>query len=121
MTDAELVERCRELDPSTVPSTIYRTLDVFEQLGVVRHAHGADGHGEFHVLPARDHGHLHCGTCGRSWELVADEAEPLARALAATRGFAIDLSHLSVGGTCAACRSGATSGSPRRGDDGVHA
>ena len=43
VTGAELVERCRALDPATIPSTVYRTLDVLEDLGIVSHAHGADG------------------------------------------------------------------------------
>lgn len=103
VTGAELVERCRERDPSTVPSTIYRSLDVLEELGFVRHAHGPDGREEFHVLPAADHGHLHCGSCGKSWELSEDEAAQLREALQRTRGFRIDLSHLSVGGRCATC------------------
>ena len=28
VTGAELVERCRAIDPATIPSTVYRTLDV---------------------------------------------------------------------------------------------
>jgi len=47
VTGAELVDRCRALDPDTIPSTVYRTLDVLEQLGVLRHSHGADGREEF--------------------------------------------------------------------------
>lgn len=103
VTGAELVERCRALDPATVPSTIYRSLDVLEELGFVRHAHGPDGREEFHVLPAADHGHLHCGSCGTSWELSEAEAAPLREGLERARGFRIDLSHLSVGGRCGAC------------------
>jgi len=103
VTGAELVERCRERDPSTVPSTIYRTLDVLEELGFVRHAHGPGGREEFHVLPARDHGHLHCSSCGASWELLPDEAAPLVSALSRTRQFRVDLSHVSVAGLCASC------------------
>ena len=57
-TGAELVERCRAMDPATIPSTVYRTLDVLEELGVVRHAHGISGREEFHVLPDADHGHF---------------------------------------------------------------
>lgn len=103
VTGAELVERCRERDPATVPSTIYRSLDVLEELGLVRHAHGPDGREEFHVLPSAEHGHLHCGSCGISWELSEDEAAPLRDVLERSRGFRIDLSHLSVGGRCATC------------------
>ena len=36
VTGAELVERCRARDPSTIPSTVYRTLDVLEELGLAR-------------------------------------------------------------------------------------
>ena len=51
VTGAELVERCRRRDPATTPSTVYRTLDVLEELGIVRHGHGPDGREEYHVLP----------------------------------------------------------------------
>jgi Fur family ferric uptake transcriptional regulator len=103
VTSAELVERCRELDPATIPSTVYRTLDVLEQLGVVRHAHGAGGREEFHVRPAGDHGHLYCHGCRQTWEIDAAEAQGLVTALADERGFAVDLSHLSVAGLCRGC------------------
>ncbi|HVM31129.1 MAG TPA: Fur family transcriptional regulator [Candidatus Limnocylindrales bacterium] len=104
ITATELIERCRTEDPDTTPSTVYRTLDVLEELGVVRHAHGIDGREEYHVLPDREHGHLRCTGCGRSWEIEADEAAALVGSLHGDRGFAVDLSHLSVVGTCAECR-----------------
>ena len=103
VTGAELVERCREQDPTTIPSTVYRTLDVLEDIGLVRHHHGADGREEFHVLPLAEHGHLHCRNCGGSWEIGAGEAAALVEALRTTRGFAVDLSHVTVTGRCAAC------------------
>ena len=53
ITGSELVERCRERDPDTTPSTVYRTLDVLEELGYIRHSHSAAGREEFHVLPGR--------------------------------------------------------------------
>ena len=102
ITAAELLERCRAADPQTIPSTVYRTLDVLEELGFVRHGHGIDGREEFHVLPERDHGHLHCRVCGRSWEIDELEARALVDSLQG-RGFSVDLSHLSVTGTCADC------------------
>lgn len=103
VTGAELVERCRAVDPATTPSTVYRTLDVLEELGIVRHAHGADGREEFHVMPDADHGHLHCTGCGQTWEIDADEAATLVAALQADRDFRVDLSHLSVSGLCREC------------------
>lgn len=107
MTGSELVERCRAANPDTVPSTVYRTLDVLEEIGIVAHGHGADGREEFHVLPDAEHGHLHCATCGGTWELPDAEAAPLVRALAQSRGFEADLSHVTVVGRCAACTAAA--------------
>jgi Fur family ferric uptake transcriptional regulator len=106
VTGTELVERCRELDASTTPSTVYRTLDLLEELGLVRHAHGANGREEFHVLPASEHGHLYCEGCGSTSELTEPEAAGFIAALAASRDFAVDLSHVTVVGRCADCRSG---------------
>jgi Fur family ferric uptake transcriptional regulator len=103
VTATELIERCRAADPQTIPSTVYRTLDVLEDLGLVRHGHGADGHEEFHVLPQADHGHLYCSTCGRAFEISRAEADQLIGELAQRRGFAVDLSHLAVVGRCAEC------------------
>jgi Fur family transcriptional regulator, ferric uptake regulator len=103
VTGAELIERCREVDPTTIASTVYRTLDVLEDLGLIRHHHGAGGREEFHVQPLADHGHLHCRRCGGSWEIGAGEAAALVEALRIGRGFAVDLSHLTVTGRCAAC------------------
>jgi Fur family transcriptional regulator, ferric uptake regulator len=108
LTGSELVERCRAIDPATIPSTVYRTLDVLEDLGIVRHAHGADGREEFHVLPVADHGHLHCAGCHQTWEIDETEAAALVALLREQRGFAVDLSHLSVSGLCAACSGRAT-------------
>lgn len=107
VTGSELIERCRAIDPATIPSTVYRTLDVLEELGVVRHGHGADGREEFHVLPATEHGHLHCEACGQAWEISSDEAATLVASLRASRDFAVDLSHVTIVGRCRTCRAAA--------------
>ncbi len=103
VTGAELIERCREIDPGTIPSTVYRTLDVLEELGLLSHSHGADGREEFHVLPSAVHGHLHCTACGTTWEIQAEEAAALVSTLARKREFAVDVTHLSIAGRCAGC------------------
>jgi Fur family ferric uptake transcriptional regulator len=103
VTGTELVERCRRLDPETTPSTVYRTLDALEEIGLVRHSHGADGREEYHVLPSVEHGHLRCERCGATWEIEAEEAGRLTRTLAESRGFEVDLSHLTIVGRCAGC------------------
>jgi Fur family ferric uptake transcriptional regulator len=103
VTGAELVERCRASDPTTTPSTVYRTLDVLEGLGYVSHHHGIDGREEFHVLPVEAHGHLHCRACGGSWEISPDEAAAIGALFGERRAFLVDRSHITIAGRCATC------------------
>jgi Fe2+ or Zn2+ uptake regulation protein len=74
ITGAELLDRCRAIDPATIPSTVYRTLDVLEDLGLVQHGHGADGREEFHVGPDALHGHLHCAPLRRPAQATLAQA-----------------------------------------------
>lgn len=104
LTGAELIERCRAVDARTIPSTVYRTLDVLEELGLLRHGHGADGREEFHVAPIADHGHLFCDRCGGRWEIHARQAEGIVAAFRDVEGFEVDVSHVTVVGRCNACR-----------------
>lgn len=104
VTGAELVERCRERDSATTPSTVYRTLDVLEEIGLVRHGHGADGREEYHVRPAVEHGHLYCAGCGCVQEIGQDEVASIARLIEERHGFAVDGSHVTIVGRCASCR-----------------
>lgn len=104
ITGSDVVERCRQLDPLTTPSTVYRTLRVLEELGIVQHAHGADGHEEFHVRPASEHGHLYCEVCGSSWEIDEADAEPTISSFDERHGFAVDLTHMTIVGRCQTCR-----------------
>jgi len=103
VTGAELIERCRAIDPSTIASTVYRTLDVLEELGLVRHGHGADGREEFHVGPEGEHGHLYCSNCGGRWEIRAVPALAILETLRVADGFEADLSHVTVVGLCRTC------------------
>jgi Fur family ferric uptake transcriptional regulator len=104
VTGADLVERCRRLDPETIPSTVYRTLDVLEEIGLVRHGHGADGREEYHVLPSVEHGHLHCDNCGAVEEISEDEVACVAELFRSRHYFAVDGSHITIVGRCGGCQ-----------------
>jgi Fur family transcriptional regulator, ferric uptake regulator len=106
VTGPELIERTRRRDPATTPSTVYRTLDVLEDLGLVRHSHGLAGRQEFHVSPAANHGHLVCSSCGRSWELAPTEVRELVDGVRVARRFTVAVDHLTIEGRCADCAAG---------------
>src|SRR6476469_698412 len=100
---SDVIEQCRRADPLTTPSTVYRTLDALETLGLIQHGHAADGHEEYHVLPQSEHGHRYCTNCGGSWEIDAKAAAALTRSMRDRQGFEVDLSHLTIVGRCAEC------------------
>jgi len=103
-TGAELIDRVREQDPSATPSTVYRTLDLLEELGLARHHHGPNGRETYHLEETVEHGHLHCRGCGAAQELGAAAAAPILKAITTATGFSADLDHLSVLGLCTVCR-----------------
>jgi len=103
VTGSDLVERCRERDSYTTPSTVYRTLDVLEELGYIAHSHSADGREEFHVLPEAAHGHLQCRSCERTFELDAAIAAAIAEPARQRLGFVADVGHMTMVGLCAEC------------------
>lgn len=115
MTGAEIVERCRERDPATAPSTVYRTLDMVEDLGLVRYGHGADGREEYHVRPVDEHGHLYCEGCGRRWEFGDPIVRRFVSHIERENRFTVDLSHLTLVGRCADCGSSTAGRKPPSG------
>lgn len=103
LTGSQLLARCREMDPATVPSTVYRTLDVLEELDVISHVHGLDGREEYEVRPELAHGHLICSDCGMDQELPAASATPFLDTLRRDQGFEAQVNHLTITGRCRDC------------------
>ena len=121
VTGSEILERCRARDPETTASTVYRTLDVLEELDYVHHSHGANGREEYHVLPTTEHGHLMCDGCGASWEIEPAEARTLVAGLEQSRSFTVNLAHLTITGRCAGCADTGTAGTAGVADPDVRA
>ena len=89
-------------------STIYRTLELLEQLGMVTHTHLHHGAPTYHLATDAGHVHLVCQECGRVSEIGPDAIRPLITALAERHGFETDVGHLTVFGRCTDCRAGGT-------------
>ena len=85
-------------------STIYRTLELLEQLGMVTHAHLGHGAPTYHLAVDADHVHLVCRSCGKITEVSPDSVRPLVTALNAEQDFETDVGHLTVFGRCGQCR-----------------
>ncbi|MFC5183988.1 Fur family transcriptional regulator [Actinomadura harenae] len=85
-------------------STVYRTLELLEELGLVKHAHLGHGPPNYHLAAEAEHIHLVCRDCGRVNDVPLDAAAGLAAGLDRDHGFETDVQHLTVYGRCADCR-----------------
>jgi Fur family ferric uptake transcriptional regulator len=84
-------------------TTVYRTLELLEELGLVTHAHLSHGAPTYHPVGADQHVHLVCHGCGRVQELARTAFTDLATQLADSHGFRLDIGHVALFGTCATC------------------
>jgi len=89
--------------PDVNISTVYRSLEVLEELGVVRHTHFHDGVAQYERTDTERHHHMVCTRCGVDVELELDVLEPLAQELKRRYGFQADLAHSAIVGVCKAC------------------
>lgn len=107
-------EQISEAVPGVDVTTVYRTLELLEELELVTHAHL--GHGAPSYRPADDdHVHVVCHSCGAVSDAPPRIVEDLAATLAAERGFRLDRSHFTVFGRCADCvREGRRSPAPEQ-------
>ena len=103
ITPQDVTRRVQRRLPAVNASTVYRTLAMLEDVGVVRHAHLERG-AEYHRTEEPRHVHLTCSRCGAEDDLSADEVTSLERVIGRHRGFAPDLTHFAISGLCARCR-----------------
>jgi len=95
-------EQISEALPGVDMTTVYRTLELLEELDLVKHAHL--GHGAPAYRPADDnHVHVVCHVCGDVVDAPHDLVDALAGRLHDERGFTLDRSHFTVFGRCASC------------------
>lgn len=86
-------------------STVYRTLELLEELGLVKHAHLSHGAPTYHAAAAPEHVHLICRDCGSISEISPAVVGPLVKRLKADHGFVADVGHLTIFGSCKECAS----------------
>ena len=86
-------------------STIYRTLELLDSLGLVAHTHLNHGAPTYHLATEAGHVHLVCQDCGKIDEASRETIAPLNQALDDRHGFEVNVSHLTVFGRCHDCRS----------------
>jgi Fur family transcriptional regulator, ferric uptake regulator len=84
-------------------STVYRTLELLEELGLVSHAHLGHGAPTYHLADRHHHMHLVCRDCDKVLEADVSLAAPFAAELRSAFGFETDMKHFAIFGRCADC------------------
>ena len=105
-TPDEILAAVREESQAVNVSTVYRTLELLEELGLVRHNHISDRAPTYHSTAGPDHVHLVCRGCGGITEVAPEIVAPMTDTLRAEYGFSTDIGHLTVFGTCRRCADG---------------
>jgi Fur family ferric uptake transcriptional regulator len=102
-TPDEVLAEVRKKSSALNVSTVYRTLEVLEELGLVRHAHLSDRAPTYHSVRDHEHFHLVCRNCHKVISVDPDVLTPVLDRLRADHGFTADVGHLTVFGSCEEC------------------
>lgn len=105
-TPDEVLAAVHEESQAVNISTVYRTLELLEELGLVRHNHISDRAPTYHSTAVPDHVHLVCRGCGSVTEVAPGIITPMTDTLREEYGFSTDIGHLTVFGTCRTCAGG---------------
>lgn len=100
----EVYARVGPLAPAVNRSTVYRTLELFRDLGLISETDLGSGVRHYERLDGARHHHLICQQCGVMIELDDNDIHPLREQIRRTYDFAPIIDHLALFGLCAYCQ-----------------
>jgi len=103
-TPEDIAQNVRQMHPGINLSTVYRNLETLETAGFIVHTHLGHGGATYHAADEITHLHLVCGQCGKVDESELDDAKDFVDLILKKRGFATDVTHFAIYGTCAKCQ-----------------
>lgn len=99
----EVWEELRTGQKGVGRSTVFRTLELLAELGVLDRVHAADGGHRYAVCETRHHHHLVCLQCSTVTVAVSSDIEEQIHRLAEAANFELLTHHLELVGRCATC------------------
>jgi Fur family ferric uptake transcriptional regulator len=102
----QVVAALESSHPLVHRATVYRTLDVLAELGVVSHLHATGGATHYHLAasPAgHEHLHAHCRSCGAVIVIPVDALASASARIADETGFRIEPHQSTLVGVCREC------------------
>ena len=110
LTPAAIYEKLHRQYPNIGLVTVYRTLDILIEMGLVCIVH-SEGNGKSYLLrrPAEHHHHLICSNCGTVVDFTDCSLNILAQKLSRKTGFDINNHILEFSGVCPDCQTSVNS------------
>ena len=103
--DAEAIyDLVRKQNPRISLATVYRTLALFKELGLVNEHKLGEDHSHFETAQEEPHYHFTCLSCRKIIEFSAPEIEETLLPRIAKQGLEINEVHLIISGYCADCQ-----------------
>lgn len=103
LTAEEIAELVRDENPGINVSSVYRTLSLLTELGLVRESSLGPSVSHWEMAHPDQQFHLRCDSCGRVEHHGGDIVEQVRDHLHGEHGFAANTIDLVVSGTCAHC------------------
>jgi Fe2+ or Zn2+ uptake regulation protein len=103
-TAEELLEESRRRRLGVTRATIFRSLDVLSELGVVERLDLPSGDHAFVACEPAHHHHIVCSSCGRSTGVADHGLEGVAAAIGRETGYRVDTHRLELFGLCPTCQ-----------------
>lgn len=100
----ELYRLASERNPRLSLSTVYRTMNLLRDLGLVSEVHLGEEHHHYELRPSREHCHLVCASCGKVVEIGCDLIQQLKVTVAEQHDFEITEAQVDLVGLCGECR-----------------
>jgi Fur family ferric uptake transcriptional regulator len=102
----EIYQAVRQRYPHINISTVYRTLELLRELGLVTETDLGGGKVYYHWAEKGRHHHLVCQRCGAVASLEDQVLDALEEELLERHGFRANLAHLAIFGVCGQCWKG---------------
>jgi len=100
----EIFAKVKAKYPYANISTVYRTLELLKELGLINEIDLGDGRIRYHHAEKGHHHHLICSKCGNVIDLPESAFLKLTQDLARDYKFKADLRHLAIFGLCSNCQ-----------------
>ena len=100
----ELYRRAKKWEPRLSLSTVYRSLRLFKELGLIEERHFLEEHHHYEARGQTEHHHVVCRGCGKVIEFECPFSRKMKQDVSRHTGFEVFAVEVSMEGYCDRCQ-----------------